>query len=380
MVIDVHCHIGYSARTASTAIPRYSFEQFGAPGNPGFDSYFSPRLLGRAAWFFVRRWLGVDPRLPPGAALDEQISRVYERHWSRMPSVDRVVLLAFDEYHNDNGSVIGPAAKGDRRGSDLYTSNSLVAAVCRERPSRYLFGASIHPYRVDRARTAIDMLDEIARGEPRPVLVKWLPIHQNIRADDERTIAFLRRAAELNIAILVHYGGEMSLTRQHDEFEHPGAMIDLLRRLRTEGAMPTVIVAHMATPSFPWQSRDGFETLAEALLGEFRDAPLYADISALAAFGRTRWLADLAERPDLQEKVVWGSDFPIPVMLLPYWRHLDRRTRRRIAQLPSWVEQDYQLKRAMGLCNEVFTRASQILNLPKTVPHPSPAAAADIGA
>ncbi len=378
MVIDVHCHIGYSARKASTAIPRYHFEQFGAAGNTGFDSYFSPRLLGRAAWFFVRRWLGVDPRLPPGAALDHQIERIYELHWSRMPSVERVVLLAFDEYRHDNGSVVGPAARGARHGSDLYTSNSLVAAVCREKPSRYLFGASIHPYRTSGAGTAVDMLDELARGDPRPVLVKWLPIHQNIRADDERTIAFLRRAAELNIAILVHYGGEMSLTRQHNEFEHPGTMIHVLRRLRAEGAMPTVIVAHMATPSFPWQSRDGFEKLAEAMLGEFRDAPLYADISALAAFGRTRWLPYLAERPDLQEKVVWGSDFPIPVMLLPYWRHLDRRTRRRIAELPSWIEQDFQLKRAMGLRDEVFTRASRLLNLAMTAPHPSQAAAAGI--
>lgn len=363
MIIDVHCHIGFSARRVESSGDRYTFEQNGAAGHPGFDSYFSPRLTSRAAWFFVRRWLGVDPRLQPGVAMDAEIARVYERHWSQMPSVDRVVLLAFDEYHDDAGHVIGPALRRCQRGSDLYSSNSFVAAYCRSNPSRYLFGASIHPYRSADGRTAVDMLDEVAGGASRPVLVKWLPIHQNIRADDPRTIAFLRRAAALRIAILVHYGGEMSLSRQHMEFEHPGPMLAVLRQLRAEDAMPTVIVAHLATPSFSWQSSDGFDVLAAALTGEFRDAPIYADISALAAFGRTRWLPVLADRPELQRKVVWGSDFPIPVMLLPYWRHLDRATRRRIAAVPSWVEQDFQLKKAFGLSPEIFTRAAEILGV-----------------
>lgn len=363
MVIDVHCHIGFSARRLAAVSRRFSFEQDGAEGNPGFDSYFSPRLIARPAWFFVRRWLGVDSRLQPGDALDSAIAAIYERHWSQMPGVDRLVLLAFDEYRDDAGHVIGPAARGQNRGSDLYSSNSFVAEYCRANPQRYLFGASIHPYRTDGARSAADLLDEVVAGDPRPALVKWLPIHQNIRAEDPRTVAFLRRAAERRVAILVHYGGEMSLSRQHMEFEHPGPMLGVLRQLRADGAMPTVIVAHMATPSFPWQRADGFRMLADAMLGEFRDAPLYADISALAAFGRTKWLPHLAKHPELQDKIVWGSDFPIPVMLAPYWLRLDRRTRRRIAALPSWVEQDLQLKRAFRLKEEVFTRAEKILGI-----------------
>ncbi|MBK8269064.1 MAG: hypothetical protein IPK83_12455 [Planctomycetes bacterium] len=363
MVIDVHCHIGFSAKRADPNIQRFSFEQNGAAGHAGFDSYFSPRLIARPAWFFVRRWLGVDPRLKPGDALDAAIESIYEKHWSQMPSVDRLVLLAFDEYHDDDGCVIGPAGRFQKRGSDIYSSNSFVAAYCRTNPNRYLFGASLHPYRVYEGRSAPDLLVELAASSPRPSLIKWLPIHQNIRADDPRTIAFLRRAAELKITILVHYGGEMSLSRQHMEFEHPGPMLGVLRKLRTESAMPTVIVAHLATPSFPWQSADGFNMLAEALTGEFREAPLYADISALAAFGRTSWLPHLAERADLQRKVVWGTDFPIPVMFMPYWRHLDRTTRRRIAAIPSWVEQDFQLKKAFNLQPEVFTRAAEILRV-----------------
>jgi len=361
MVIDVHCHVGFSARRVEAAVPRFSFEPHGARGSPGYDSYLSERLLGRPAWYFVRRWLGIDPRLPPGEALDEKIEAANERHWSQAPGADRLVLLAFDEYHDDAGRVHGAAAKGQCIGSDLFASNSLVRAICAARPSRYLFGGSIHPYRSHDGRDACDFLEEVVRAGA--VLIKWLPIHQNIRADDPRTVAFLRRAAELGVAMLVHYGGEMSLSRQHMEFAHPGPMLGVLRTLRSEGRMPTVIVAHVATPSFPWQDQGGHDILVDALLGEFKDAPLYADISALGAFGRTAWLRRLADGRELHSKLVWGSDFPIPVTLWPFYRRLDRHTRRRIRAMPSWIEQDLQLKRALGYDECVFNQAGTILKV-----------------
>ena len=47
MIVDVHCHVGFSARRVDAAIPRFSFEPAGAIGSPGYDSYLSPRLLRR---------------------------------------------------------------------------------------------------------------------------------------------------------------------------------------------------------------------------------------------------------------------------------------------------------------------------------------------
>lgn len=355
MVIDVHCHVGLSARRVNASIPRFSFEADGAEGSRGFDSFLSPRLLARPAWFFVKRWLGIDPRLDRGDELDRRIEAVNEVHWSNMPSVDRLVLLAFDEYRTDEGKVLGAAERRQHRGSDLYASNSLVQAMCVARPDRYLLGASIHPYRPG----ACAMLEEVASA--RAALIKWLPIHQNIRAEDPRTIAFLRKAREVNVPMLIHYGGEMSLSRQHMEFEHPGPMLEVLRALRREDAMPGVIVAHTATPSFPWQSGAGCRQLIDALLGEFADAPLYADISALAAFGRTGQLKMLARRRELHKKLLWGSDYPIPVLTRFFSGIIGRETRKRIAALPSWIEQDIQLKKALGFEACVFTQAAHLL-------------------
>ncbi len=357
MIIDVHCHVGLSARRVDRAIPRFSFESDGAVGTPGYDSYLSPRLLARAAWYFVRRWLKINPRLDRGDELDRQIEAVNELHWSRATGVDRLVLLAFDEYYDDRGNVIGSAKRGQRLGSDLYASNSLVRAMCAARPDRFLFGASIHPYR----QGACEMLEEVAAAGA--VLLKWLPIHQNIGADDPRTVAFLKKAAALRVPMLIHYGGEMSLSRQHMEFEDPRPMLNVLRSLRSAGTMPSVIVAHAATPSFFWQSAAGCRAFLDALTGEFADAPLYADISALAAFGRTGWLKKLAQRRELHGKLLWGSDYPIPVIASAFRRQIDRPTRREIAANPSWVEQSLRLAQSLGFDACVFTRAAETLRV-----------------
>jgi len=357
MVIDVHCHVGLSARRVDLSIPRFSFEANGAAGSAGYDSYLSPRMIGQFVWHVARRWLGIDPWLERGDALDAQIAAANERHWLGTAAFDRVVLLAFDEYHDDEGSPVGWAERRQRIGSDLYASNSFVAAMCRARPDRYLFGASVHPYRAG----AAEMLAEVVAGGA--ALLKWLPIHQNIRAEDPRTVDFLRAAGRLGIPMLIHYGGEMALARQHMEFEQVGPMLTVLRRLRQEGVMPPVIVAHVATPSFRWQSAADCLAFIEAMLGEFADAPLYADISGLAAFGRTHWLSKLGTLRELHRKLLWGSDFPIPVMLSLFWHRVDRATRRRIAATASWVEQDLMLKRALGFDECVFRQAASVLRM-----------------
>ena len=361
MIIDVHCHVCFSGRKVDPRIPRFSFEQTGAVGEPDYDGYLSPRALKRPAWYFVRRRLGIDPKLDRGDELDARIEAIHTRHWMGAESIDRLVLLAFDEYHDDAGRAVGAVESGQRIGTDMYVSNSLVCTLCAARPDRFLFGGSIHPYRRQGGRDACDMLEELAQAGV--VLIKWLPIHQNIRADDPRTVAFLRKAADLGVSLLIHYGGELTLSRQHMEFESPVPLLRVLRSLRDESAMPTLIVAHVATPSFIWQSATGHHALTDALLGEFADAPLYADISALTAFGRTPWARRLARRKEMHRKLVWGSDYPVPAMLRSFWRRLDRNTRRHISALPSWIEQGFRLSQTLGFEECVFTQAARALRI-----------------
>ena len=271
--------------------------------------------------------------------------------------VDRAVVLAFDDYYDRSGEALPPNAARAAPETSMYTSNSLVHHHCGQHPDKLLFGASIHPYRQD----ALSALEEVA--EKGAVLVKWLPIVQNIEADDERTRRFLVRAAELRLPMLVHYGPESALLSHHGHLADPAPMLQVLTELHQQGQMPPFVVAHVATPTFPWQTSRWFESVVRALSGPLADAPLYADVSALCY--KSKWLRRLIHASDLahvRSKLVYGSDFPIPpsAMFFPgSWRPFSRIRRSH----ESWVEQSYHLMRHIGISDEIFARASTVLGL-----------------
>ena len=141
-------------------------------------------------------------------------------------------------------------------GSDLYTSNSLVRDLCRRHPGRFLFGASVHPYRPD----AVAYVEEVfAAGA---CLLKWIPLHHNINMEDPRTLAVLRKLAALGLPLLVHVGEEFTLTTQRPAYRSIEPLLEVLRTLRREGGMPGVIVAHAATPVTPLGDHRPYRALA----------------------------------------------------------------------------------------------------------------------
>lgn len=364
--MDVHCHVGQKRRPAEPG-ERFSFEPAGpakdgngqpsAPGAPAWDAYLSDRLTGGLSFRLARWWLGISSG--SDRETDEGIERLLLHHILGACQLERAVALAFDEYHTNEGEALGPRARRAGRGTDLYVSNTYVRQLWRRYPRRILFGASIHPYRQSANQTALDMLEEVTAAGA--VLIKWLPLAQNISGRDPRTIAFLRRAAELRMPMLIHYGGEKCLGNAHPEFEDPAPLLQTLRGLRAEGGMPTVIVAHVATPAlWPLESGRYFRALITALLGEFSDAPLYADISALALPQRARWLKKLARTPAVHRKLVYGSDFPLPAVTWCFRRELGR-LRRAIGSLESWLDRDIMLKSALGFGEDVFLRAGKLL-------------------
>ncbi len=353
MIIDVHCHCTYSRRPAHPR-ERFSFEPAEIDGQTLLDSCLAPRCLRRLTWRLTNRLFGFAPHLEPGVELDEILAEFYETHHFGEGPVERIVLLAFDAYHDDAGR--RPAWPETRKqvGSDIYTSNSFVYDVCRQHPERFLFGASVHPYR----ENAVACVEEVfARGA---CLLKWIPLHQNIDIADARTFAVLRCCARLGLPILVHYSGEFTLATQHSEFRPIATLLDVLRQLRREGAMPTAIVAHAATPVTPFGERRSHAALLEALLGEFADAPLYGDIAALTSWGKVGFLRQIARRQDLHPKLVFGTDFPVPIALPRLRRDLGR-DHRRIRTEPSWIQQAAYIYRRMGFNEIVFHRAAELL-------------------
>lgn len=354
--VDVHCHVGQAARPCQEH-ERFSFEP--ADGPPWLDAYMSPRMTGSIGMWMARRCFGVSRGLP-AREMDAAIEDTLLRHILEARLVDRAVVLAFDQYHRVDGQPVGPRSRRRVIGTDLYLSNTYVRGLWRRYPRRILFGASIHPYRRAGSMAATDMLAEVAEGGA--VLIKWLPQTQNIDPEDPRTVAFLRQAARLNTPLLVHFGPEYTLFHPHQRYADPSGMLRTLRRLRDEGDMPTVIVAHVATPSmWPVALTTGpYRMLIEALTGEFADAPLYADIAALAVFSKARWLRRTLRIPQIRAKLVHGSDFPVPSTPL-FFRRVLGKDYGRVRQMPSWLDRDVAIKSAVGVGEDVFRRGGELL-------------------
>ena len=222
-------------------------------------------------------------------------------------------------------------------------------------PGRCLFGASVHPYR----ENAVGCVEEVKGAGA--CLLKWIPLHQNIDIADPRTVAVLRRCAELGLPLLLHYSGEFTLATQHPEFQDVSALLQVLRRLRDAGTIPTVIVPHAATPALSaFGSRHDHELLVDAMLGDFADEPLYADISALTTIGKIRYLRQMARRQELHHKLLFGSDFPVPVSMCRLRGDLGDEFKR-IASIESWPLRALAIFRHLGFNEIVFNRAATLL-------------------
>jgi hypothetical protein len=102
---------------------------------------------------------------------------------------------------------------------------------------------------------------------------------------------------------------------------------------------------------------------ADVLVAMMRRYPnLYGDISAFNIPFRSKHFRECLEAP-LVERIVHGSDYPVPVF--GHWAWLRGRvdwgTFRRWERQPNVLEGDYQLKRAIGFPEEVFTRVANLL-------------------
>lgn len=356
MIIDVHCHYVFSRRRLEGA-ERFSFERQAPAGEDVLDSFVSPRMLRRFSWRAMAWMMGMRPPIVPGDAIDRRMEEIYQRHLFAAGPIDRYVLLAFDRYHAEDGTCVPIPVRAGQQGSDIYGSNTLIREMCRLYPERFLFGASVHPYRPD----ACEAIEEVAAAGA--CLLKWLPLHQNIDVSDPRTLDVLRICGRLGLPLLAHYGDEFTLTTNRPALRSVLPLLEALRRLRSEGSMPTVIVAHVSTPNLPWGDVRSHEALLEALRGEFADAPLYADISALTVWMKIGYLRRLARMQSLHHKLVFGSDFPVPLGL-PRLRWDLGREWAEIRQDSSWPQQAARVVRAIGFNEIVLERAAQILRLP----------------
>lgn len=283
--------------------------------------YLSPEILSMPLARLVLWRLRIDPADPEGSNHRYLEMLVGQLRASR--HVGRAVLLALDGVYDNDG-------RPDMRQTHFVISNDAVLAACREYPE-LLPAVSINPLR----RDALDELDRCA--EAGAVVVKWLPNTQGFDPADPRCRPFYRRLVRHRMPLLTHTGREFSLKEIAPEMGDP-------RRLRLpldEGV--TVIAAHAFSTGmfFP-------EMHLSVLPRMLRAYPnLYLDSSALCQPNRQAMALQLRQ-PVLQVRLLFGTDYPVPMYALPFAFPLGLAKAWRLGREANYFDKYAGIQRALG--------------------------------
>jgi len=216
--------------------------------------------------------------------------------------IDKIVLFGVDERVDDNGDTI-------HKDITVCASNEDLLDVYLENKDVIVPFFSINPIRPD----ALDLIDKYHslgfKG------AKFLQNYWGVDTREERYVPYFKKLAELNIPLIVHIGSESSIhsVKSCESIE----MLDAPLKYGV-----TVIAAHMALSYetlgiFKALSKkeknfnDDYFTLLDML--EKHDN-LYADISAILTPVRAKVLPHLSKQTQIHDKLLFGTDFPVPFL------------------------------------------------------------------
>ena len=274
---------------------------------------------------------------------DDVVIEKISAHVAASRRVDKAVVLALD-------GVIDAEGKLDREATQLYVPNDFVARETR-RYENLCFGASVNPYRPDSLR---ELHDVKAQGA---LLIKWIPNIMHIDPADEAITPFYRELVALDLPLLSHAGHESSFATARNEYGDP-------RRLALPLSLGvTVIAAHIGTTG----TNEG-EGNFERILPMFDRYPnLHADISSLTQVNRLGFLKQALAVPGLDERLVYGTDWPLQFFPLvsPHYHldHIDLSAAKAIAAIDNRWDRDVALKEALGTPRHVFAKSAALLDV-----------------
>lgn len=303
-LVDVHVHLA--------ALP-----------TPDNGCYVSPRLLRKGTARRLLKRLQIDPN-DPATGNRRYLDRLVQ-YMQGSRYVRQAVLLALDGVYGTDGRL-------DTERTHFLISNTLLLEVCRAHPE-FLPGVSVHPLR----RDALDELDRCAQAGA--VLVKFLPNTQYFNPADARCRPFYRRLVEHRLPLLSHTGHEFTLMSCDQSLGDPA----LMRSALDEGV--TVIAAHgSSTGLFFWEK---YQATVAAMIRRYPN--YYLDSSALCFPNRAGMALAIRRRPEWQARLLYGSDYPVPVVATSFLFHLPPARLRQLAREPNPLDKNAAIQQSLGL-------------------------------
>jgi predicted TIM-barrel fold metal-dependent hydrolase len=298
----------------------------GARVNPRLESWLHP--WQHLQYHAYLRAFGVED---PVRAESQSVARL--ARLARAAGVSRYGVLAFD-------GCFGADGREHVEETEFLVPNDVALRAAAEHPSLFVPVASIHPYRAD----AVAELERCARLGVKTL--KWLPNAMAMDPADPRCDPFYEAMARLGVALLSHAGEEKAVESETtQEFGNPLR----LRRALDRGVR--VYVAHCASLGESLDLDDPAQPRVPSfeLFLRLMDDPRYVgrvwgEISALTQVGRCgRPLVTMLERTDLHERLVSGSDWPLPAIVVMFQTGVLRDAGHLTAEEAEALDEVYEL-------------------------------------
>ena len=257
------------------------------------------RFYDKLAIRFFGKKLGIDPQElffdPYSAYTNALINSVKASQY-----LSKTVLFGVDARVDEKGREI-------HRDLTVCATNEDVLALYQAHSDVIIPFFSINPMRPD----ALDLIDKYSELGFKGA--KFLQNYWGVDTREARYRPYFEKLKEKGIPLIVHIGSESSI--------HPFnacEKIEMLDHPLEVGV--NVIAAHMALSYNPWKIWQAFSKNTKHFNEEYfkllemlqKHHNLYADISALLTPVRAKALRHLSEQTEVHEKLLFGTDYPVP--------------------------------------------------------------------
>ncbi len=323
--IDMHCHLVVPSTAHGCWVHPKFMRGLRSRGTAATLGVLSPREI-------------VARKLPPPEELHQRIHHKLNSHLTDS-RVDYAAVLAFDGVYNESG-------RFDAMRTVKMVTNDAVIAACKEH-TKMLFCASINPDRRDWE----DELDRVL--ENGAVMLKWLPSVMGFDPMMRHHQRFYQRVRDAHLPILVHIGMEYALPVINHDF----ANVARLEHMLQEGV--SVVAAHCCGNVPFREDREQFWRVQQ-LAEKYHDT-VWFDVSGMASPHRKTRLRNAIANPVLSERLVFGTDFPVPIWPLAFRREIELHVRRREHPPRNYFDLYRYVLAAMGLPRAAYTRGYTVL-------------------
>lgn len=277
------------------------------------------RFYDKVALSLFSKKLGVDK--------EQLIEKKYEAYVETFANnllsskyVKKSVLLPVDGKVDLNGKEVF-------RDKTVCSSSEDVYEVYKKYPDLVIPFFSVNPNRED----ALDLIDKyVALGFKG---AKFLQNFWDIDINDKRYIPYFEKIKQYNLPIIIHTGSEHAIESNpiYEKIEIANQAIEVGCK---------VVLAHMGVDiimqknplkfhhNFSFQTSKFGEDYYKTLEYLEKHNNVYADLSALILFFRSKVVEDLAKnQKHLHHKLLFGTDYPVPFSVVFAYHSLSLKQR-----------------------------------------------------